>query len=64
MYAPHHTIPHLVKYFIALTEITEHCRAYFHLFWILLNINKTNLHISSDNNLQIIFLLAEVNYGM
>ena len=27
MYAPHHTILHLVKYSTALTEITEHCRA-------------------------------------
>ena len=37
MYAPHHTIPHLVKYSTALTEITEHCRAYFRLFRTLLN---------------------------
>ena len=37
MYAPHHTIPHLVKYSTALTEITEHYRACFRLFLTLLN---------------------------
>ena len=37
MYAPHHIMPHLVKYSTALTEITEHCRTYFRLFLTLLN---------------------------
>ena len=47
MYAPHHTIPHLVKYSTALMEITEHCRACFRLFWTLLD--KQN-HVLLDNN--------------
>ena len=58
MYAPHHTIPHLVKYSTALTEITEHCRACFRLFRTLLN--QTKPYVSLDKNWWIIFLLAEV----
>ena len=46
MYAPHHNIPHLVKYSTALTEITEHCRACFRLFRTLLN--QTKPHVSLD----------------
>ena len=32
MYAPHHIMSHFEKYSTALTEITEHGRAYFRLF--------------------------------
>ena len=48
MYALHHTLPDLVKYSIALTEITEHCRAFFRLFRTLLN--QTKPHVSLDKN--------------
>ena len=37
MYAPHHALPHLVKYSTARMEITEHYRACFRLFRTLLN---------------------------